>query len=95
MPLQRACFGDTQDIRGCSWWFLVRLWPGTGYEELMVFLCGHVSPVIYEGVCWSTCARPTGSLLVFFGFFTRPFSFASERLEEGEDMFKASCGASS
>lgn len=31
----------------------------------------------------------------FLSFFTGPFSLTSERLEEGEDTFKAGCGASS
>lgn len=49
----------------------------------------------HKGMWCSTCTHPTGSLLIFFSFSTRSFSFTSERLEEGEDTFKAACGASS
>lgn len=49
----------------------------------------------HKGICCATCTHPTGSLLIFFSFFTRSFAFTSERLEEGEDIFEAACGASS
>lgn len=82
MSLQRACFGDAQNIGGCSWWFLVRLRPGTWYNRLIVVLCGYVSSVIYEEISWSTCTHSTGSL-DFLQFLHQIFFFHFWETGEG------------
>lgn len=88
---------------GCSvsWWLLVVVpgravpWEAMWHDRLPDFLCRYLSAVVYQGIDWSVCALPTGSLAIFFlGFFTRS-SFTSEGLEEWEDVLKAGCSTSS